>query len=205
MNYIIFIGGICLGWLLNHLFSKLIIHLSNLNYKKDVNGKFLEILNNIKSGRSKFKSRVNHTVFIESHLNNTEINVVWMMEEELICIFQDDKCLWTSTSIDDNIKKDILMEINKKYYNTIYDTVNINGVIVSKFEYEIRQKEMQDQIQEHLKNIQSNINLEDEIEEMKKENENKFDVDSILDKIYKFGIESITKEEKDFLDNFKNK
>jgi hypothetical protein len=40
-----------------------------------------------------------------------------------------------------------------------------------------------------------------DIDKIIEENEFKFDVDSILDKISKFGIENLSPEEKNFLDN----
>ena len=44
-----------------------------------------------------------------------------------------------------------------------------------------------------------------EIERIVEENEERFDVDSILDKISKHGMEKITQEELDFLKNQSNK
>ena len=51
------------------------------------------------------------------------------------------------------------------------------------------------------------INLDEnsDIQNIIKKNNNKFNIDDILDKINRVGIENLTKEEKDFLNNYNQK
>ena len=82
------------------------------------------------------------------------------------------------------------------HYDDINDVIEIMGMLFSRADFE---KTFNVNIEE-MKN-KMNMTSGSDIDKIIEENEFKFDVDSILDKISKFGIENLSPEEKKFLDN----
>ena len=72
------------------------------------------------------------------------------------------------------------------------------GVTLSREDFE---KSLNNQIQYIKKHLQENINITEFQENQ--DFESKFNVDEILDKINKTGIESLSKQELEFLNKFK--
>lgn len=175
----------------------------NEKFIDNINNQFNQILRNINSGFTKFKSRVNSTVHIESVLNDHgSIDIIYLMDKNDIAIFQGAKCLYTSDKVDRKIINKITKEIDHLYHKEISEVINFFGLVLSKDEFEKQFNMDPDQIQKLVKN---STNLEvSEIDQIIDENQSKFDVDEILDKISKFGIYSLTPEEKKFLDNLGN-
>ncbi len=148
-----------------------------------------------------FVSRVNQTVIVDTRLAKLDVvNIVYLMDKQIVCIFKDNNCIYTTENLDINLKSEILDEINNKFDKEINDVVDVMGMTISREEFQQKLEEIQ-------KFTMKNINLDDlvvsenEIDKIVDENEMKYDVDVILDKISKDGIDSISKEEKEFLDN----
>ena len=124
------------------------------------------------------------------------------MDKGVLCIFKNNQCLYTSESIDTDLTSELLMEINEKFNNQINDVVDIMGITISKEEFELKVEEMK---KWNLNNPNSlndiEIDSKSDVDEINNENENKFDTDEILDKINKFGIESLSNEELNYLNN----
>jgi hypothetical protein len=169
----------------------------------DISLKFKEVLKNIKKGRAVFVSRVNQTVIVDTKLSTLDVvNIVYLMDKGVLCIFKDSQCLYTTESIDTDLASELLMEINDKFNNQINDVVNIMGMTISKEEFQIKMEEMKKWNLNNPNAINDmDIDQKSDIEEIKNENKNKFDTDEILDKINKSGIESLSIEELNYLNN----
>ena len=166
---------------------------------------FEEILSNIKKGQAVFVSRVNHTVMLDTKLKDYNIvNVVYLMDKSIICIFKENKCIYTSETIDKTLNENIINNIHEQYGKQIDDVVEVLGVTISREELESKLKDFENiNPESELNNLMKKETTE--IERIVEENEERFDVDSILDKISKHGMEKITQEELDFLKNQSNK
>jgi hypothetical protein len=76
------------------------------------------------------------------------------------------------------------------------------GMTISKEEFQLKMEEMKKWNLNNPNAINDmDIDQKSDIDEIKNENENKFDTDEILDKINKFGIESLSNEELNYLNN----
>lgn len=173
---------------------------------KNINEQFQQILENITTGLSKFKGRVNSTVHIESSLNeHGNIDVIYLLDKNDVAIFQGNKCLYTSDKVDKHVISDITKAINHLYKREITEVVNFFGLVLSKQDFERQFKFDFDEIQKLVQNPEKMKDIDlSEVDKIIEENSIKFDVDEILDKISKFGISILTPEEKKFLDNLGN-
>jgi len=197
-----FILGIIWGLLSYHFINKLLKWKESKKVIDNISSQFKEVLSNLKKDEVVFVSRINHTVIIDTRISKLDvINIVYLMDKEIICIFKDNNCISTTENIDSSLKNEIVLEINKKFNDQINDVVQLMGLIISKEEFQTRLKEIQDIIKNNPESMNIDIDEESNINEILKNNNIKFDVDQILDKISKHGIKSITPEEKSFLDN----
>ena len=167
---------------------------------KDVNELYLSILDNINNKKTKFKSRVNNTIYIGTKLPDLgKVEVVYLLDKGDVVVFKDKKCILTSELVNTDTLEQISNSINMVHYDEINDVIEIMGMIFSRVDFEktfnVNFEEMKNKM--NLAQESSNSDIDKIIEE----NEFKFDVDSILDKISKFGIENLSPEEKNFLDN----
>lgn len=200
MNTMILIIMFILGFLYAKLVESVKEKLKNKRILADGLNQFKEILENIKMDRAVFVSRVNQTILIDTKLKKYDIvNIVYLMDKRIICIFKENKCIYTSDIIDSELNDTIISNIHDRYGNKIDDVVEVLGVTISREELQTKIKDLED----NNKNISFDMNnLKKEstdIEKIIEENEDRFEVDSILDKISKFGMENITKEELEFL------
>ncbi len=193
-------------FLLGMLFNKLIKEVSDKVKKnlliKDINGQFRQVLDNISTNKSKFINRINSTVFIKTKLNDYgDVSVVYLMDKKDIAIFKENKCIYSSESTDKELIKSIVTTINNKYEENINDVVEILGFTFSREDFENTFKIKV----EDLKTMTQAPQPESDIDKIIESNESKFDIDEILDKISKVGMENLTDQEKNFLNNFNNK
>ena len=193
-----------LGFLYAKIVDKIKAHFKDQKLLKDMILQFEEILSNIKKGQAVFVSRVNHTVMLDTKLKDYNIvNVVYLMDKSIICIFKENKCIYTSETIDKKLNENIINNIHEQYGKQIDDVVEVLGVTISREELESKLKDFESINPEmDLNNMKKEST---EIERIVEENEDRFDVDSILDKINKLGMSKITQEELDFLKNQSNK
>ena len=195
--------GIVIGLISYHYYSKIKRDLLDKKILNNISLNFKEVLTNIKKGRAVFVSRVNQTVIVDTKLSSLDIvNIVYLMDKGVLCIFKDNQCLYTTESIDTDLTSELLMEINDKFNNQINDVVNIMGMTISKEEFQIKMEEMKKWNLNNPNAINDmDIDQKSDIDEIKNENKNKFDTDEILDKINKSGIESLSIEELNYLNN----
>ena len=195
--------ALTLMFILGFLYAKIVdnikVHFKNKKLLKNMANQFEEILVNIQKGHAVFISRVNHTVMLDTKLKDYNVvNLVYLMDKRIVCIFKENKCIYTSETIENGLRDNIIANIHDLYGKEIEDVVEVLGVTISREELKSKLKDFED----------SNPNLDmtmfnkkelSDIDMIIEENEDRFDVDSILDKISKVGMEKITKEELDFL------
>ncbi len=196
-----FILGVIWGFVLFYLAYKFSEWKSSKKIASNISSHFKEVLSNLKMNQAVFVSRVNQTVIVDTRLAKLDVvNIVYLMDKQIVCIFKDNNCMYTTESLDINLKSEILDEINNKFNKEINDVVDVMGMTISREEFQQKLEEIQKFTMKNI-NLDELVVSENEIDKIVDENEMKYDVDAILDKISKDGIDSISKEEKEFLDN----
>jgi hypothetical protein len=197
----IIIGFFCLGYLFNNILGKIVEGYKDGKYLKEIKGIFKNVLDNLYTNKTSFVSRVNGTVTIVTELSDLGmVNIVYLMDRRDIAIFKEDKCVYTSDSIDVSLIDEIILGIEVFHKHDINDVVNILGMVFSRDEFENKFKIKVDDVKKGLfGNQKEEIS---DIEKIKKQNELKFNIDDILDRITSVGIDNLTPDEKRFLDRF---
>lgn len=199
VEVVIFIGGLLLGILMTNLLSYFLRKMREKDKINDISSQFKQILTNLSIGSTKFKSRVNSTVYIETKLNDYgEVGLVYLMDKQDVAIFKNEKCIFTTDLIDDSLIDQITKEIETKHSKDINDTIEVLGFVFSREEFEKTFSINMDDVK--MNNLPKK-ELSD-IEKIVKKNKKKFDIDEILDKISKVGLENLTEDEKKFLKNY---
>lgn len=172
---------------------------------QDINNQFKQLLDNIRGDKSKFKSRYGSTVYIQSSMEKWgEVDVVYLLDKKDIAVFKEHKCILTTESVESKVVEEITKEIDTKFHDNINDVIDIMGISFSREDFE---KTFNVQFEEFVKNINKVEDLKSQLSDIEKiviTNDQKFDIDEILDKISVNGIESLTDIEKEFLDKFSN-
>ena len=188
-----------LGFLYAKIVDNIKEHFKNKKLLKNMAKQFEEILVNIQKGKAVFISRVNHTVMIDTKLKDYNVvNIVYLMDKRIVCIFKENKCIYTSETIDNGLRDNIITNIHDQYGKQIEDVVEVLGVTISREELESKLKDFEESNPNLDMTVFNKKELSD-IDQIIEDNEDRFDVDSILDKISRVGMEKITKEELDFL------
>ena len=131
------------------------------------------------------------------------VNVVYLMDRHDIAIFKGDKCIYTSDTIDGTLVEEIIVGVEVFYKHQINDIVNVLGMVFSRDEFESKFKIKVEDIKKGMFGGMSKEEMSD-IEKIKRQNDVKFNIDDILDRITSVGIENLTPEEKRFLDSYNN-
>lgn len=163
------------------------------------NQQFTEILQNIRT--SIFRSRVNTTVYIQTKSSkHGSVDIIYLMDKPDIAIFKDDACIYTSDSVDKDLINKIIESINIRFRSKINDVVEVLGFTFYREDFE---KTFGDKFKNiNLDSFSLDNTQEDELSNIRRENSKKFDIDEILDKISDLGINSLTLEERVFLENY---
>ena len=200
----IIIGFFGLGYLFNNLLRKIIEGYNDGKYKKEITDIFQSVLDNLYTNKTGFVSRINGTVTIMTELNKIGmVNVVYLMDRRDIAIFKGDKCIYTSDPIDKSLVEEIIVGVEVFYKHEINDIVNVLGMVFSRDEFESKFKIKVEDIKKGMFGHSPKEEVSD-IEKIKRQNEVKFNIDDILDRITSVGIENLTPEEKKFLDSYNN-
>ena len=201
--FISFVVGVLLGAKVYKTMVENEVKKENDKLIENINKQYVQLLDNITTGLSKFKSRVNSTVHIESTLqDHGNIDIIYLLDKNDVAIFQNNKCLYTSDKADKHVISDIAKAIDHLYKREISEVVNFFGLVLSKQDFEKQFKFDFNEMQKLVKNTENQD--QSEVDKIIDENQSKFDVDEILDKISKYGISILTPEEKKFLDNLGN-
>ena len=152
-----FILGMIWGLVTYHLIGKYIDKKTDKEISKNIFNLFREVLSNIKTNKTVFVSRVNQTVIFDTKISKYDtVNIVYLMDKQVVCIFKDNNCIYTTDSLKDknnNLKADLSQHIlttgdliagrpmvnkqgfialMKKYYGVLsgYKTNNNNYVLL---------------------------------------------------------------------------
>ena len=201
---LIFVFGVSLGGYLQKRLFERALRIEKEKADELKKNQFIEISKKVKSGKSKFRTRVNDMVYlsinIEEHGN---VDLIYLMDKDDVAIFQQTTCLYTSDGIDKSLIDEIISTIYKIHDKKINDVVEILGFVFYREEFEnsfnIKVEDLKKS--DLFSNLSNDIG---EIEKIKIENRRKFNIDEILDKISSLGIASLTIEERLFLDNYSN-
>lgn len=198
------IFGIFLGIKANKWNRKINDDLQLLKKRKADNEVYLKLLNNIKSNKTKFKNRINNTVFITTKLPDVgKVEVVFMMDTNEIAIFQNHRCILTSDNVDNKTLTEVSQSILETHELEINDIIEILGLVFSRIDFEKKFNTNIEEIRKQsIKTSGENKIEKNDIDKIIASNRKKFDIDEILDKINSIGIENLTPEEKLFLKNF---
>lgn len=198
--FLVLVLGIYIGVFFNRWSIKLSLKIEKMKMVKDVNDQYLSILNNINNKKTKFKSRVNNTIYIGTKLPDLgKVEVVYLLDKGDVVVFKDKKCILTSELVETSTLEQISNSINMVHYNEINDVIDILGMVFSRVDFE---KTFNFNFEEMKNKMNMNMSTGSDIDRIIEENEFKFDIDSILDKISQVGIENLSPEERNFLDNF---
>ena len=205
MIYIlVLLTGILIGGIISNWYNKLSIRNEELRLILDKNKQFKQILEKVLTKRSRFKTRINNTVYIGVKLDDYgKVDILYFLDKRDIAIFKDDNCIMTSKDVKSDLLNDVINNIDRVHYHRIVDIVEVLGFVFYREDFE---KNFNISVKE-LKERANMINLDEnsDIQNIIKKNNNKFNIDDILDKINRVGIENLTKEEKDFLNNYSQK
>lgn len=199
---IFFVGtGFIAGILFFIFIDKIAKYLKSKKIIDDSVNQFNEIIKNLKSGTTNFVSRVNDTIFIDTNLKDwKDVNIIYLLDKQMVCIFKDNKCLYTTEIVDDTLKDVLISEICEIYKSEIDDVIEIMGTKISKNEFENRINEFKNSSD----NLDFNFVSEElpELDQIVYDNENRYDLDEILDKLAKNGYDRslLSEEEINFLD-----
>lgn len=202
---LVFLFGISLGGYLTLRISKLNQEFLQKKEQKEITKVFKEILDNICSGQSRFQKRLNGLVFISTFLYEKGPVDVILNDSGHINIFKGDDCIYTSNLIDEKLRKQIINVILANYHSEINDVVELSGFSISKNIYNQWENELSKNLSIKIDKLKRDIEQQtsqSDIDKIRDENQDRLDIDEILDKINKFGVKSLTKREREFLDNF---
>ena len=200
----IIIGFFSLGCLFNNLLRKIVDKYNDGKFIKEITDIFQSVLDNLYTNKTSFVSRINGTVTIMTELDKIGmVNIVYLMDRRDIAIFKGDKCIYTSDSIDKSLVDQIIVGVEVFYKHEINDVVNVLGMVFSRDEFESKFKIKVEDIKKGMFGHSPKEEVSD-IEKIKRQNEVKFNIDDILDRITSVGIENLTPEEKKFLDSYNN-
>ena len=202
-NIILLGGGFTLGVLFYMILDSLGKYLKSKKIIDDSSNQFKEIINNLKTGTTNFVSRVNETIFIDTNLKDwKDVSIIYLIDKQMVCIFKDNKCLYTTEIVDENLKNKLISEICEIYKTEIDDVIEIMGTKISKSEFESRVNEFKSSSMEGMNFNFVTEEQESEVDQIVTDNENKYDLDEILDKLAKNGYNRnlLSQEEIDFLD-----
>jgi hypothetical protein len=199
----IFSGGFFFGYLFKSWSDKLTDKVNSLREIKDKNDQYEKVYQNIINKKSRFKTRVNNTVYIGTKLPDYgRVEIVYLLDKNDIEIFKEDKCIITSDSVNKDIVSNIVKEINYRHGYRIDDIVEVLGLIFYRPDFEKKFNINFQEIKERAMRMSREMSDFSDIDKIYKKNKVMFDIDEILDKINKVGIENLTNEEKEFLNNF---
>jgi|Laugresbdmm110sn_1035088.scaffolds.fasta_scaffold08603_4 hypothetical protein len=207
-NYLLILFiGIILGGLLKNWLNKLSEKINQNKLINEKNKQFKQILEKINTKRSRFKTRINNTIYIGIKLEDYgRVDLVYFLDKKELNIFKDDKLIITSDLVSEELLNDITSAIDKVHYYRINDIVEILGLVFYREDFErsigLSFEEMKDRSSKMMKSINDMKENQSDIQKIINKNNNKLDIDDILDKINSVGIENLSKEEIQFLNNY---
>lgn len=192
------LGFFCLGILLTNLYNKIMYKRESDKVLKERNSFFSKVLEKIYSNEVQFKDRINNSVTLTTSIEGIGfIDIVYIMDNRQdIAIFRNGKCIYTTDGIDENIVDELITTINIYFKSEINDVISVLGMVFYKPTFESK-------FGIKLSDLKAMYNFDEEFEnKVKQKSVKSYNIDEILDKISAQGIQSLTLEEKKFLDNY---
>ena len=189
MSFILGIDfGMCLGFALFVCLTKLVNHLNLKKMQDDYNTFFTEIKDLVGSKSFKFINRLNdHLTFRITTKSLGKVTLIMVISKRDISIFKNNECIYTTHYADPNLIKSIVDNIESSYDSQIKDCFQIMGNVVDKGS---------------IRKMNPNADFP---EAFPKPEEIIYNIDDILDRINEVGIQNLTLEEKEFLQNYQKK
>ena len=168
-----------------------------------INLAFNEVLENLKLGNTKFKSRFGNVSYISTYTkDHGSVDIVYLHENNEVSIFKENKCLFTQTDADKKTINDIVNQIQKRHGDEINNVVNFFGILFNKKQLEkslgVKWEDFTETMNKVLEMSKNDVVIDNEAFNHKID----LDIDDILDKIGRFGINSLTIEERKYLDDY---
>jgi hypothetical protein len=191
--FVWFIFGIAVNYFFNY-FNLLFKKSRALSEKVEY---FKYIIKTFENGVTKFKYRIDNNVFISSSIPFIgKVDILYQIDKWEIFIIKDNKVISSSIGLKNKMIEDLILLINKNYYFELNDNINVGGYKISK---------------SYIDSVLNNANMSNTIEQVNKTPENEsmraidLDIDDILDKISKMGLNSLTPGELMFLKKYSEK
>ena len=165
-----------------------------------VNSVFEDILDDIKN--STFSNRINNTVTLNAYYGGEVVTVMYMIDKKDIAIFKDERCIYTSESVDASIVNQLVNAIKSYHRGKINDVINVMGFVFSREYFETTFKIKTEDLKRGMYGPQQEVS---EVDKIKTENNTKLDIDEILDRILEVGVDKLSVEESKFLENYNKK
>ncbi|MCK9475575.1 MAG: hypothetical protein M0R46_06645 [Candidatus Muirbacterium halophilum] len=199
LNLIYFLTG-CLIMYLIIIIKNYFIRKSNLHEIKKV---YNELYDNLINNMVIFNNRIDDLIILNTNLANCgKVEIIIYLNKSDIFILQNDVTLFDSKLIDLDLTNKIRQKIISDYKLDINNTIEINGMIFNKNEYDIRSAELYNKILSDFNN--SNPYINDIVNESESQNiKHEYNLNDILDKINKIGYNNLSYYEKEFLKNIK--
>lgn len=162
-----------------------------------VNSVFEDILDDIIY--STFSNRINNTVTLNAYYGGEVVTVMYMIDKKDIAIFKDERCIYTSESVDASIVNQLVNAIESYHRGKINDVINVMGFVFSREYFETTFKIKTEDLKRGMYGPQQEVS---EVDKIKTENNMKLDIDEILDRILEVGVDKLSVEESKFLENY---
>lgn len=204
-NYLLILFvGVVLGGLLTKWSNKLSEELEQTKLILDRNNQYKQLLEKVNTKRSRFKTRINNTVYIGVKLNDFgRVDVVFFLDKKDVVIFKNEKCIMTSDLVDENLLNQLMDAIYRVHCNRIEDVVQILGLTFSREDFERSFGISVQELEKRTEALMKSMNGEQsDIDKIINKNSRKLDINEILDRINEVGIDNLTVEEKKFLKNY---
>lgn len=172
----------------------------------DRNKQFNQILEKVNTKRSRFKNRVNNTVFIGVKLEDFgKVDVVLFLDKSDISIFKNEKCIMTSELVEKELLSEVVESICRVHFHRIEDVVQVLGLTFSRQDFEKSFGISVEELKQRTEGLMRSMTGEEsDIDKIINKNSKKLDINDVLDRINEVGIENLTVEEKEFLKNYRN-
>ena len=179
------------GFLLGCLFMLGIIRLEGYlqleKLKDEQNSVYNEIIDLIGTKSMKFIARYNNNVtFRVSTKSKGVVDMIVFFDKKDLGLFDKGDCVLTTQNADRKIITDICQKLEDTYEKDLKDCVQIMGNIVDR---------------KTISRLNPNINFPSAFPEERIE-EPQFTIDDILDRINQVGMDKLTQDEKNFLDQY---
>jgi hypothetical protein len=189
MSFVLGVGfGMILGFSFFIFLTKMVNKINLKKIQDEYNNFFSEVKELIGSKSFKFINRYNdHLTFRVTTTSLGKVTLIMVLSKRDISIFQKNECIYTTQHADPDLIQSIIDDIEMIYDSQIKDCFQIMGNVVDKGS---------------IRKMNPNADFP---EAFPKPEEIIYNIDDILDRINEVGMQNLTPEEKDFLQNYQKK